>query len=158
MSILTKMSVSTMGCKPKVASTEEREIALARIAGRASGIKTTEGRGGDATYALTGAFRGKNLQNGLEFQAAVLYLPGGIQELILGPLDDALAGSEDGTRKADPNASVDFAFDIIAFPAANPIGYSYRAIDLVPAARVDPLADLMAQVGQRPLPQLAAPK
>lgn len=143
-SVLTKMSISTMKCQPVQAKLLERDVPLARIMGAARGIKVTEGKGGDATYALTGNFFGRNIQSGEDYQSAVLYLPGGVQELILGPLDDALSGTPG--QPADPNAVVTFAFDIYSFPAPNPAGYSYRAVDIAAAKRINPIQGLMDEI------------
>lgn len=153
-SIVTKMSIKTLGCNPGEAKVRGGDVPVARFMGMARGIKETTGNNGDPTYALTGAFEGINLQNGRKFRSAVLYLPGGIQELILQPLDDALSGT--AQAPADPTASLSFAFDIYSFPATNPAGYSYRAVDLVIAGRADPLADLKSQIANKPLPVLAA--
>lgn len=154
--ILTKMSLATLRAFPgkckEMNDGEGGDYPCVRIYGTARGIKQTVGKNGDATYALTGAFRGINIANGKSYVSAILYLPGGVQELILGPLDDALAGSED--TPADPNASIQFAFDIISFPAPNPIGYSYKARDLAPTSRVDPLAEMTAMLEAKPLPAL----
>lgn len=157
--LLTKMSISTMRCNPSACKTvgkegEGGEVPLARLVGKAGGIVEKVGKNGDAVYGLTGTFRGINLQNGKVFTSAVLYLPGGVQEMILLPLDNALTGTEE--NPGDPTSSIEFGFDVFSYPAANPIGYSYSARDLFPAKRIDPLAALMSALEDIPLPQLEA--
>lgn len=146
--ILSKLTIATMGCNSGQAKVDQKEVPVARFVGRARGIKEAKGKDGEAVFALSGSFEGTNLQNGRTFASGTLYLPGGVQDLILASLDAAL--------DADATASLDFAFDVYSFPAPNAAGYSYRTIDLFPATRVDPLAELKSALEAKPLPRLAA--
>ena len=145
--ILTKMSNKTLGCNPGECVVRGGDVSIARYIGVARGIKKTTGNDGEDTYALVGNFEGINLQNGRRFVSGILYMPGGIQELVLGPLDDLIAGTAD--VPADPNGQIMFGYDIAAYPAANKSGYSYKAIDLASAHKADPLAALKAKLADK---------
>ena len=67
------------------------------------------------------------------------------------PLDSALVA--DGAK----NVAINFAFDIFAVPADNKTGYSYTAVNLAPAARADPFAEVMAAIAGKDLPKLDKP-
>lgn len=51
-------------------------------------------------------------------------------------------------QKADPGASVEFAFEVNVIDAKNPAGYSWELIPAVPFEGKHPLADLMAKAAQ----------
>lgn len=149
--VLTKLSLKTMGCTPQSAAVEKKPVPMGRIIGVARGIKEAIGNDGDTVYGLTGNFKGTNIKTGVEYTSGVCYLPGGIQEMVLDPLDAMLA---------EPDAkgsSLNFAFDIFATPADNKAGYSYTAVNLAPATRTDPFAEVMAAIEGKELPRLEAP-
>ena len=148
--VLTKMSLKTLGCQPAQAKVDQNTVAMARIIGVARGIKTAVGQNGDTVYGLTGNFKGTCIKSGKEYISGVCYLPGGVHELILDPLDAMIA---DG----DKAAAVNFAFDIFAVPAANPAGYSFTAVNLAPASRADPFAEITSAIAGHKLPVLTAP-
>lgn len=150
--VLTKLTLKTMKCKPARAKVDEATVPMARIVGVARGIKPAVGTNGDTTYGLTGNFKGTNIETGEDFFSGVLFLPGGIHEMILDPLDELLANE---TTKA--GAALNFAFDIFARPADNPAGYEYTAHNLAPAARADPFAEINTLIEGKALPKLAAP-
>ena len=145
--ILPKMSVKTLGSNPKAAATlkDGERLHLIRVLGVASGIKAAVDTRGEPVFGLTGQFEGTNVATGENAQSGVLYLPGGIQELLQGPLEQAIAD--------DKNARIQFAFDIYAVKASNPAGYSFEAENLVDVEREDPFAAMRAD-----LPKLPAPK
>lgn len=151
---LTKMSVKTLKCKPAKAGTnaDNRRILLCRIRGNATGIKSAIGNDGTTVYGLTGFFEGVNAESGEKFQSGVCFLPGGIQELILEPLDKAL----NDAAAAAP--SIIFAFDIFAEPATNKAGYGYSAVNLIPATGANPLAALDEAMASAKIAALPAPK
>lgn len=149
--LVSKISVGTMGCDASLAKRESRRIPLARVMGIARGIVQKVAQDGGPVYGLTGQFEGTNVQTGQVYQSGVIYLPPGVHEMVLEPLDKAIA---DG----DKAASITFALDIFSVPAANKAGYTYESADLAAAKRVDPLADLKAAIENKPLPKLEAPK
>ena len=132
--LLTKMSVATMGCPAKKIlgyGDEVRTLPLARILGVATGIKVKEDKNsGYVHIAIVGEFEGINMHTGEVFRAAVLYLPAGIHELLEGPL------------RANKDASIEFALDIAAVRATNAAGYSYAAKPHVEARENDKMAAL----------------
>ena len=127
--ILTKMTLKGMGCKPAQAASDGKRVPLARIYGYAAGVKAKEDSTGNVHQAIIGQFEGVNLNTGEVFRSGVLYLPGGIHELLAKPA-------------AENNANVQFALEIHAIPAGNPIGYSYSAKSLLPVTARGPLDDL----------------
>ena len=136
-SILTKMTVSTMSCNPGEAKAKNEKVLVARITGTASGIKAAVGKDGDPVTGLTGEFYGAAMQSGKVFQSGVLYLPSGIAELLISAVE---GDGELGADKRPIYNQVEFAFDIFAVPAKNPIGYSYEAKSLI-QARANPTRD-----------------
>jgi len=156
MKILTKMSIATIGANPSVVKTEEfvksgaSSHPIARIYGIATGLVfKVDPKTGDVQTAVSGNFEAANLATGEVFRAGVLWLPSGIQELLINAVD---TGAVDANGKPVYN-DVKFGFQINAHPAKNPIGYSYSAEQLIDATQNDPLADLRAE-----LPALEAPK
>jgi hypothetical protein len=149
--IVSKLSNATLGCDPLVVKDKAKgtKAPMYRILGRATGIKEAKDTNGEAIYGLSGTFRGTNLLTGVTMSSGVAYLPPGIHETILEPLDKLL--SED---KAGQGVALEFAFDIFAVAAPNKSGYSYEAIDLIPAQRSDPFAEMMAQLEGVPTPAL----
>lgn len=148
--ILPKMSVKTLGANPKKAAAGDNlRIPLIRVLGVASGIKAATDARGDPVFGLTGQFEGTNIETGETAQSGVLYLPGGIQELLQGPLETAIAD--------DKNARIQFAYDIFAVSASNPAGYSFEAENLIEVEREDPFAAMRAELATKSLPKLPAP-
>lgn len=128
-SILTKMTLKGMGCRPQRAAAEEKRVPLARIYGYASGIKAKEDASGNIHQAIVGQFEGINLETGEVYRSGILFLPAGIHDLLAKP------ASEQG-------ANVQFGLEIHSIPATNAIGYSYMAKSLLPVTGKDLLTDL----------------
>lgn len=150
--IVSKLSNATLGCDPLVVKDKAKgtKAPMYRVLGRATGIKEAKDTNGEVIYGLTGSFEGTNLLTGQVMRSGVAYLPPGIHETILEPLDKALA--EDATNQG---VTIVFAFDIFAVAAPNKSGYSYEAIDLVsPEKRVDVFADMRADLEGHTLPAL----
>lgn len=147
--IVTKMSVKTLGANPARAKTDNKSVDLVRIYGIASGLAfKADPKTGDIQTAVTGSFEGVNLETGEVYSSGVLWLPGGIQELLVNAVD---TGETDKNDKPVYN-SVKFGFTISSVPATNPIGYSYTAEQLIDAAKNDPLADLRSEMPALPAP------
>jgi len=154
MKILTKMSIKTLGANPARAKTENKSVDLVRIYGIATGLAfKADPKTGDIQVAVTGNFEGVNLESNETFRAGVLWLPGGIQELLIGAVD---TGTKDANGKPVYN-DVKFGFTIAAVPATNPIGYSYSAEQLIDAEKNDPLADLRSALPALPAPAAETP-
>lgn len=149
--IITKMTVKGVGANPSKAKAENRKVPLARIFGTAAGVVHKVDNRGEPITGITGNFEGVNLETGEVYSSGVLYLPGGIHEMLLNAVDQ---GEEDAKGKPTYN-SVQFAFDISAVPATNPIGYSYEATQLIEASKADPMAELRASLPA--MPALPAP-
>jgi len=134
---LPKISVATLGTVPARAKAEKQRVHLARITGLATSTKFKTDQAGEPIVAIVGTFEGVNIETGAVAQSSVLYLPGGIQEVI--------ESAVDGLPKGD-NGGVPFAVDIFAKPDNNKAGYTYDAEFLVkPAGTVDPLAAIREQ-------------
>lgn len=144
--ILAKLSIATMRCDPEKAKREMRKVLLCRMIGRADAIKWKKAANDELVPALVGAFAGINAETGEAFESGVAYLPPGIHDLVANPLVENAKEGENADR-----ISVEFAYEIYSFPAANPRGYSYEAKNLAPTVRKDPLA------GYRNLLALAKP-
>src|ERR1035437_6072186 len=56
---IAQMTVKTLGCDPKDAIRQERQVFMCRIYGEATSAKTKEARSGDAYTYLIGIFRGE---------------------------------------------------------------------------------------------------
>jgi len=95
---------------------------------------------GDVYRALTGNFEARNVATGETFQSSILYLPGGIHEML-----------ENGVKKLQTEfESVRFALDIRAVTASSPAGYSYEAVNMLKPAVTDPLTAIRQEIGAGP--------
>ncbi len=150
--LVGKLTLKTMGCNGAVATVTKEKTPLARIMGIARNIKAATGQNGDPVFGLTGQFEGTNIQDGKVFNSAVCYLPGGILELILDPLEAILNGDD---KQAKVNG-VAFALDIFAVPDTNKSGYTFVAERLGEQLQADPLAALKAQIGEITMPKFPA--
>lgn len=149
--IVSKLSNATLGCDPLIVKDKAKgtKAPMYRVLGRATGIKEAKDTNGEVIYGLSGSFEGTNLVTGQVMRSGVAYLPPGIHEMILEPLDKALAEDTNNV-----GVSINFAFDIFAVAAPNKSGYSYEAIDLVPAQRVDPFGEMRETLQAFALPDL----
>lgn len=166
MEALGKLSIATMGTRPKRAAADNIKTPLCRVMGTARGLKSAIDTNGDPTFGLTGSFLGINVAQALlagkennptdygQYTSGVLYLPGGIQELIQSPLEALLSDAD--KAKADA-AAIEFALDLFAVPSTNKAGYSFTATLLGEAAQSDPFAAIKARVGEVKLPALPSP-
>ena len=148
--ILPKISVKTVGADGAAAKVYKKDVPLMRVWGQARNIKATTGNDGSPVFGLTGAFRATNIAEKKEFASAVLYLPGGILEMILDPLEQILNGDD----KAAKQNGVEFAFDIFSLPATNKAGYTFKAASLIESRQTDPLAAMTEALGKQALPAL----
>ena len=139
---LTKLTLKGIGCNPRIAATENKKVALARIYGVATGIKTKVDPKGDVFEAIEGSFEAVNLKTGEVYRSGLLFLPGGIHETLTGSL-----------KKGGDGATIRFGLEVSAIPASNPIGYSYSARSLIPDAGDDLLADMRKSVMSLPAPK-----
>jgi hypothetical protein len=153
--IVSKMSVKTLKANPALAKAENKRVFLCRIVGIAGGLVTKVDTRGEPITGITGNFRGKNVVTHEEYESGVLYLPGGIQEM----LENAVNKGELDKNDKPIYEAVEFALDIYSVPASNPIGYSYEAEPVFKAKEADPLSELMAKAEEaRNLPALEAAK
>lgn len=169
MEVLGKLTIATMGCKAKLAASDANNIKtpLARIMGVARNLKAAIDTNGEPVFGLTGQFLGINVAQSLDagkgdkpedygqYTSGVLYLPGGIQELIQSPLEALL---NDKDKEVANSAAIEFALDLFAVPATNKSKYSFTATLLGDARKADPFAAIKAQVGDAKLPALPSPE
>lgn len=144
MNIISKISVKTIGCNPSAAKSEGKDVQLAKVYGVARGTINKVDQRGDPVVGLTGEFEAVNLGTGEVFRSGVLYLPSGIHEMVANSVKEG---------------DTEFALGIVASPASNPIGYSYKAVPLLEPAANDPMAALRNKIAGKDFgaPQLPAP-
>lgn len=108
---------------------------LGEVMGRATGTKAVVDARTDSLYhPLTGDFMAIRGTDSKKIRSGVLYLPGGIHDL----LKAAFEGD-------DPAREVEFWYEIWTKPVSTPPGYAYMLVNKVQTARTDPLAHLMEQ-------------
>ncbi len=144
--ILPKMSIKTLGANGAIVLVTKAKTPLCRIKGIARGIKVANGNDGTPVFGMTGQFIGLNIATGEVFDSGVIYLPAGINEMFLTPLEAALA--------EDAKASVRFALDLFAVPSTNKAGYSFEAASLIEASTIDPFAEMSAEADKVELPTM----
>lgn len=145
---LPKMTVATLGTVPARAKAEKKRVHLCRIIGSASSTKLKTDQAGEPIVAIVGNFEGTNVETGAVAQSSVLYLPGGIQEVIENAVDS----------RDDKNAAVPFALDVFAKPDNNKAGYTYD-VEFIqkPQGRLDPLEALRTAAAEaKPLADVKA--
>ena len=149
--IVSKLTSATLGCKPEIVKDMAKgtKAPLYRIMGRATGIKETKDTNGEVIYGLTGSFEGTNLVTGETMRSGVAFLPPGIHEMILEPLDKELADAQPGQE-----VELQFGFDIFTVAAPNKAGYTYAATDLFPTKRIDPFEAMKAELEGTSTPAL----
>lgn len=135
--ILSKLTVKDLG-NPRVVDDEHPRIILGTIIGIATGTKVKVDSKGEAFEAIVGQFEGTSADGKKVVSAAMLYLPGGFHETIT----QQFAGE-------NPPKRIDFAFEVAAVVAKNPIGYSYAFRPLIEAAPSEPMAALRKMVEER---------
>lgn len=124
--VISKITMATIGCKPTAVVAlpeDQKELAIARLYGKLSEVRFQDDKTKGQIYTFfVGNFEAVNMQTGEVFKSGKMFLPKGISELV-----------EDGVKKgraADPNASISFAFQVNSIKANNPIGYSYKILQL----------------------------
>lgn len=79
-----------------------------------------------------------------ELESGVCFFPDAYHNLLAGPLRAAIGGGNGAA--VDPNATVQFGFQVNAIPAKNPAGYSWEFVPLIASTGVNPLDDLYAGI------------
>lgn len=145
--VISKITMATIGTKPGLVTAlkdeEGNELPIARLYGKLSEVRYQDDKAKGQIYTyFVGNFEAINMQSGEVYKSGKLFLPKGISELV-----------EDGVKKGrekDPNASISFAFQVNSIKAKNPIGYSYKVLQLKPVEPEDELKairDLIAKAG-----------
>lgn len=148
--IVSKLSLKTIDCDNSRGKKER--VHLARFFGIASGIKVAKGQNGEPVYGVTGDFRGVNLEKPADtFQSGILYLPGGINEMLLAAVETGEVDAKDKPIYRE----VQFAFDVFAKPATNAAGYQFEATPVIDAKETDVMAELSSKLP--PLPGADVP-
>jgi hypothetical protein len=147
---VAKMAMRSLGCNPKAIlgkpEGDDTPLLLCQIFGKATDLKMGEDkRNGNLWTALMGDFKGRNIQpgsamEGVVFRSALLFLPGGIQEIVEDQVNTIRKLREDG--KNVDSLFVEFALSIQAVKAPNAAGYSYQARNLIPMQAKDVLQEL----------------
>lgn len=148
MKLLKKLSVATAAATKEFLKSVKGETPILRVVGIARGVEDIQTQYGIAKK-FKGEFRGTDLQTGEVSASPVLYLPNPIDLL----LAECVVSSE--------GKPVEFGFDVFVKPSDREggAGYEYVSKTLMEAKPSDPLAALLAHVGDAPKPAaLAAPK
>lgn len=146
--IVPTITLSRIGCDPRaaVANTKAgeapKEVCVARIAGHATGTGVDTDKTGQVYVHAAGQFAATNMQTGAQYRAGKLYLPGGFHEMVVSEIE----------KTRESGAPVEFAIEIWAVSADNPIGYSYVGRPLFAPAKADPLMQLAARMNEAPIP------
>lgn len=134
---INKITVKDVwGAKPKVSEIPEgQELALCRMAGFASGVKT-----GESTYgewaALRGEFSARNASTGEIFASATCIVPGAMGDMLVKATRDAL--------HEDADAKVKFSVDVsIKVSQRDPEKYEYVVRPVIENALAAPAVDLL---------------
>jgi hypothetical protein len=142
---IAQMTIKTVGCDPKDAIRQDKQVYMCRIFGEATAAKTKESRNGDAYTYLLGVFRAERPPRGEEegiqrYESDKLFLPSGIQEKIESQL-------------AATSKPVQFGYDLYSTPDSKvSVGYRYAAAHCVETAASDRLAVLAKELEGKPLP------
>jgi hypothetical protein len=141
-SIISKITMATIGCKPALVTTlpeGQNELPIARLYGKLSDVRYQDDKAKGQIYTyFIGTFEAINMQDGDVYRSGKMFLPKGISELV-----------EDATKKArekDPKASIAFAFEVRAIKANNPIKYSYKVLALKNPEAADELREIRESV------------
>ena len=153
--MLSKLSLSLMGCRPELSLAREQVV---MIEGQEQKIKVgkqvlqavflgeitnltgpkelpnAKSEEEKYTYGLAGRIEGINAITGETFRGGVLYLPGGFHDMFLAEVEAGL--------KAGGNVSIAFALEFHSIPADNPRGYSWKAVNKMPMEKRDPFREL----------------
>lgn len=109
-----------------------KRILICTIYGYASAIKMVKDRIRDEYYhALAGDFEATYEHDGKRTRSGVLYLPGGVHELV-----------EKSLKELTEEGQVAFAFQLFATKADNPQGYTWLAKSLIKPEEADPMDEL----------------
>ena len=134
-----KLTVKNGGVNPKkIAVLDEKKtfLPLCKIFGLADGVKQKDDPiSGKTFFPLIGRFQAVNCESGEITRSGVLYLPTGIHETY-----------EAAVRKLEEGDTLQFAVELRAVRASNPVGYSYEAKDLMPPSSNDPLNNFAEEV------------
>lgn len=141
-----------------VVTQKDDTLPLGRIYGEATAVIMSEDtKSGDLMYGLKGQFYADNYHiEGTRFSSGKLYLPGGINEMIV----EAVMGDGEVDDKGRPVYNrVKFAVEVSSVKANNPLGYSYEFQSLIDAQETDLERELLSQLPERPkVKALEAPK
>lgn len=137
-SVISKISVKTIGCNPKRAAAlpegSKEVVKLASIIGQITECKEKKRTlpSGEVTfdYPLIGNFEATNLETGEIFSSGQMYLPGGIHELAQAEIN------KEGVT------SIEFGMILGAVRSSNAAGYSYVGNNVLDFKQSDPLKAL----------------
>lgn len=138
---IAKITMKTIGANPKVAAAlnegDKTAIRLAIIFGVAQFTKDKEDKSNGQVFTYIGGnFEAINLQDGESFTSGVLYLPGGIHELLQNAVETGVKANN-----GEPVA-IAFGLEMRAVRSANKAGYSYQGVPVVKPQDTDPLEQM----------------
>lgn len=137
-SIISKITIASIGCKPGLVAVLEEgqnELPLARLYGTLDQVREYHDiASGRVDPYFVGSFEAINLQTGEVFKSGKMYLPKGLSEMV------------ESAVKKNPDAAIQFAFEVRSIKASNAAKYSYKALALVSPEPSDALRQLREAV------------
>lgn len=157
--ILAKLALKDLGNPAYVTTMTDAELSKANgkhymgmLIGRASTvIKRTDPKTDEEREGLAGTFIMRPSKEGeAEKESGLLWIPDAFHNLVAGKLVEA--------QKTDPQANIEFAFDVSSIKATNPRGYSWQFIPAVPFEGKHPLDDMISRITAQKSKTIEAPK
>ena len=136
-----KLTVKDLG-NPRLVDDKKQRVILGTIIGIAMGVKTKLDAKGEAFEAITGAFKGTRHDDSEVIESGILYLPAGFHDQIVAEL------------RSEGVTAVQFAYEVAAVYASNPIGYSYAFRPLLKQRTGSPLDALETEIAANQRPAL----
>lgn len=141
--VLSKMSTTTLGCKPKECIKADKQLYIGRVFGEVGGMKPKEFNGRTSMMFL-GVFQARTA-DGKFYQSEKLYLPGGVSE------------SLEAAFTANDSAATKFGYDLFVSPSEkSPVGYTYSAKSVIKTEASDRLKDMESELGEVEIPKIAS--
>ena len=119
-----------------------KRLVLGTLIGIADGfIERTNPKDGEIMEGLSGQFRSVPAdEKDDELESGVLFIPDAFHNLIAATLRDM--------KKNDPNAKVNFAFEVAAIRASNPQGRSWDFKPVIESQSENPLDAFIGSIGK----------
>lgn len=121
-------------------SAKTAAVLMCRIYGSVSDIKTKKLPNDDIGQALVGSFEGQNAATGEIKRSGVLYLPAGIQDVLVAAVK----------AQGETDQPIQFGLDLYIRHAGNPAGYEWDCKKVLKEAAIDPLETMRGLLSAPP--------